>query len=331
MAGVGNTYLTLVDLFRQTEGDGDIADIIEILAQKDEMIADAPVFECNDGGGHLTSIRTGYPTPTWTALYQGVQPTKGTTTQVRDTTGMLEDWSEIDSRLVKKARNPAKFRMNEGKAHWHGMMNEVASTLWYGNTATDPEKFLGLHYRFNDTTAGNGGQIVKGDGAGSDNTSIWFITWGENSCHFIYPEGSKGGLQREDFGEDIKENSDGTLYKVFREHFQWDIGLSLRDWRGVARVCNIDVSNLTADASSGTDLIDKMIDAYYKLDNPNQPEGNTVIYAGLTVSKFLHKQAANKSNVHLDLEEFAGKKVTTFLGHPIRRSDAILETEATIS
>lgn len=330
MATVGNSYLSLADLRKQQNKNDEIADIIEIMAQQNDMIQDAPTFECNEGNSHLTTIRAGLPSPTWRKLYEGVQPTKGTTTQVRDTTGYMEDWSEVDAKLVEKAKNPQKFRMNEGKSHIMGIAHELASTMIYGDTATDPEKFTGIAPRFGDLGADNGNQIVDAAGVGSDNTSIWFITWGEQTCHLLYPEGSDLGIKRKDLGVETKEKADGSLYEVYREKFSMDVGLSVRDWRAVARVANIDVSDLTPDAGTGADLIDYMIDAYYQLDNPGLANGNLVIYCGRTIAKFLHKQAMNKANVQLSLEEFAGRKVPMFLGHPIRRMDAILETEARV-
>lgn len=332
MATIGNTYLSLADLRKQQDKNDEIADIIEIMGQQNDMIADAPTFECNEGNTHLTTVRAGLPEPTWRKLYQGVQPTKGTTTQVRDTTGFMEDWSEVDAKLVEKAKNPQKFRMNEGRAHILGIAHELARTMIYGDTAADPEKFTGLTPRFNSLSADNGNQIVDAGGTGSTNTSLWFVTWGEQSCHLLYPEGSPLGIQRKDKGVETKENSDGSLYEVYREKFGMDIGLSVRDWRAVARIANVDVATLTTDAATGADLLDYMVDAYYQLDNPGVANGNTVIYTSRTIAKFLHKQAMNKSNVQLSLSENAagGQPVVNFLGHPIRRMDALLETEARV-
>jgi len=331
MATVGSTYLTLGDLRRQQNRNDEVADIIEIMAQQLDMIEDAPVVECNEGNSHLTTIRAGLPSPTWRKLYQGVQPTKGTTTQVTDATGFMEDWSEVDAKLVEKSKNPQKFRMNEAKAHIMGIAHTLGETILYGDQTTDPEKFTGLHARYNSLSAANGNQIVDAGGTGSDNTSIWFITWGEQTCHLLYPEGSPAGMTRMDRGMQTKELSDGSLYDVYREKFGMDVGMSVRDWRQIARVANIDVSDLTNDAATGADLIDFMIDAYYNLDNPNRSDGNLVIYCSRTIAKFLHKQAMNKSNVQLSLAENAGKKYVDFLGAPVRRMDSILETEARIT
>ncbi len=333
MATVGNSYLSLADLRKQQNGKDEVVDIIEIMAQQNEMIADAPTFECNEGNSHLTTIRSGLPSPTWRKLYEGVQPTKGATTQVRDTTGFMEDWSEVEAKLVEKAKNPKKFRMNEAQSHVMGIAQELASTLIYGDTATDPEKFTGLAARYSSLSADNGNQIIDAQGSGSDNTSIWFVTWGEQTCHLLYPEGSDLGIRRKDLGIETKEKADGSLYEVYREKFTMDVGLSVRDWRAISRIANIDVSDLTTDASSGADLIDYMIDAYYQLDNPGMANGNTVIYCSRTIAKYLHKQAMNKTVTQLTLEETAkgGMPVVSFLGHPIRRMDALLETEAAVT
>jgi len=331
MATIGNSYLSLADLRKQQDKNDQIADIIEIMAKKNDMMADAPTIECNEGNTHLNTMRTGLPQGTWRKLYQGVQPTKGTTTQVRDATGYLEDWSEVDAKLVEKASNPAKFRANEAKAHIMGIAHQLGETMVYGDTATDPERFTGLSPRFNSLSADNGNQIIDAGGTGSDNTSIFFVTWGEQTCHMLYPEGSPLGITRKDLGVSTKELADGSLYEVFREKFCVDIGMSVRDWRAVAAVRNIDMSNLTPDAATGADLVDLMIDAYYQLDNANMADGSCVIYTSRTIAKTLHKQAMNKANVQLTLEQYDGKPVTMFLGHPIRRMDAILETEARIT
>lgn len=331
MATVGSSYLTLADLRRQSNRNDEIADIIEIMAQRNDMLSDAPAMECNQGHEHLTTIRAGLPEPTWRRLYEGVQPTKGTTAQVTDATGYMEDWSEVDAKLVERAKDPQKFRWNEAKAHLMGIAHTLARTIIYGNTATEPEKFDGLAVRYGDTQAANGNQIIDAGGTGSDNTSVWFITWGEQTCHLLYPEGSPLGIQREDLGKETKEKSDGSLYQVYREKFGQDAGLSVRDWRQIARVANIDVTALTNDAQTGADLIDLMVDAYYQLDNPNAGEGNLVIYCSRTIAKFLHKQAMNSKNVRLSIEQYEGRPTTMFLGHPIRRMDALLETEAQVT
>lgn len=332
MSIIGQTYANLVDLYRSQGRDGGNQKVIEILAQNNIILQDAISVECNEGTSHLTTVRSGLPEPTWRKLYQGVQPTKGRTAQVRDVTGMLQDYCEVDVDLLNIQKDKQAFMLSQSMAHLHGMNNSMAEALFYGNNNIEGEKFMGLAPRYSDTSAANGNQIIDGGGSGATNTSIWFVTWGDDSTHLIHPEGSMVGVQRKDLGESTKENADGSLYEVYRNQFKWHTGLSVRDWRCNSRVANIDVTALTKDASSGADIIDLMIDAYYQLDNAGMKAGKTVAYCNRTIHKMLHKQAMNAKNQNLSLDTYAGKQQLTFLdGTPIHRCDAILETEDAVS
>jgi len=333
MATIGNTYLSLVDYYRKLDGNGAVAEVIDMLAEINPIMDDAITVECNDGSSHLTTVRTGLPTGTWRKLYQGVQPTKSTTRQVSDTTGWLEAYSEVDAKLIKLAgKNGAALRLDEAEAFIEGMSNQMATALFYSDTASTPEQFMGLTPRFSDTTAENGGQIVLAGGAGADNTSIWFIVWSTKTTHLLYPAGTMAGIQREDLGKTTKEKSDGSMYEVYREHFQWDVGLSVRDWRYVSRVANLDVSEINGNGQSGGKNIDQyMIDAYYKLRQRRVRNGKAAIYCNTTIITALHKLAQTQGNVNLTLDNFEGKEIVKFLGMPIRECDAILNTESLVA
>lgn len=333
MATVGNTYLQLADLFRRQDNMGQIVEIIEMLEEINPILEDAMTIECNDGASHLTTTRTGLPQGTWRKLYQGVQPTKSTTRQVRDATGWLEAYSEVDAKLIELAgKGGAALRLSEAEAFVEGMSNQMASALFYSDTATDPDQFMGLAPRFNSLSAENGGQIVNGGGVGADNTSIWFIVWSPKTCHLLYPKGSMAGIQRKDLGETTKEKSDGSMYQVYREHFKWDVGMSVRDWRYVSRVANLDVSEINATGTSNSISIDEyMIDAYYKLRQRRVRNGKAAIYCTTSVKAALHKIAKDKTNVNLQVSTFEGQEIVSFIGIPIREVDAILETESLVA
>ena len=246
MATLAVTHPTLADVAKATDPDGKIATIVEILNETNEMLDDMVWVEGNLPTGHRTTVRAGLPAPTWRKLYGGVQPTKATNVQVTDTTGMLEAYAEIDKALADLNGNTAAFRMTEDKAHIEGMSQEFMSTLMYGNEGTAPEEFTGFAPRFNDNSGpANADNILLGGGSGSDNSSIWLISWGANTVHGIYPKGSKAGLQFNDKGQVTIEDSDGSnggRYEAYRSHYRWDVGLSVRDWRYVVRICNVDNS-----------------------------------------------------------------------------------------
>jgi hypothetical protein len=138
---------TLLDLAKRMDPDGSIADIVEILNETNEVLDDMTWKEGNLETGNRTTIRSGIPAPTWRKLYEGVQPTKSTTVQVTDNTGMLEAYAEVDVALADLSNRTAAFRLSEDKAFIEGISQELADTIFYGNEGTEPEAFTGPRYR----------------------------------------------------------------------------------------------------------------------------------------------------------------------------------------
>jgi len=329
MPAIGATYPNLSDWARRLDPEGRIAQIVEILNETNGVLNSMVFLEGNLPDGHKTTIRSGLPEPTWRTLNYGVQPSKSRTVQVTDTIGMLEAFSKVDKDLADLNGNTAEFRLSEDRAFIEAMNQEMATTLFYGNTETDPEKFMGLAPRYNDLSAENAENIIVGGGSGSDNTSVWLVCWGPNTIHGIFPKGKMTGLQHEDMGKDVFSDGAGGEYVGYRSHYKWDVGLCLRDWRYVVRICNIDVSDLTKNASSGADLIDLMVQAIEIV--PNITLGKAVFYCNKTITSFLRRQIRNTSNVNLTLENVEGRAVVRFDGIPVEKCDAILNTEATVS
>lgn len=332
MAALSTINPTLLDVTKRLDPDGKIDAIAEILTQTNEVLEDMAWQEGNLPTGHRTTIRTGLPTPTWRKLYGGVQPTKSTTAQITDSTGMLEAYAEVDKALADLNGNSAAFRLSEDRAHIEGMNQEFASTLFYGNEGTEPEAFTGFAPRFNSTSAANGENIFSAGGSGSDNNSIWLIAWGPNTCHGIYPKGSVGGMYMEDKGNVTVENIDGSngRMEAYRTHYRWDCGLTVRDWRYVVRIPNVDLSDLTKNAASGADLIDLMTQAIEQL--PSLTLGKPVFYVSRKVKSFLRRQIMNKvANSTLTMDQVAGKSVTMFDGIPVKRVDTLAANEAAVS
>lgn len=331
MAIVG-TKNNLVDIAKRLDPDGKIAKVAELLSQTNEMLDDIPFKEANEVTSHLTTVRTGLPTVYWRQLNAGVQPSKSTTAQVKEGIGMLEAWSVCDKKLADLSGNSKAYRLDEAKAFMEAMNQEAQQTLIYGNSTTAPEEFNGLAVRYSSLSAANAQNIVNGAGAGSDNTSIWLVCWGEMTCHGVFPKGSKAGLDHVDHGVQVEQNAGGVTgaqMEVYKDKFSWDLGLALKDWRYVARGANIDVSALVA--GSGADLINMMIKMLHRIPNKNM--GKCVFYMNRTVFQYLDilRRDDVVAGGGLDYQNVDGKVVYSFRGIPIKIVDAILETEATVS
>lgn len=335
MATLSVVNPTLLDFAKRMDPNGKIDLIAELLTQQAEVLEDMAWQEGNLPTGHRTTVRTGLPSVAWRKLYGGVQPTKSTTAQVTDNCGMLEAYAEIDKALADLNGNAAAFRVSEDRAFIEGMNQKFTSTLFYGNESTEPEAFTGLAPRFNAKSgAANGDNVILADAgaSGSDQTSIWLVCWGPNTVHGIFPRGSKAGLYMEDKGQVTVENIDGASGRaeVYRTHYRWDCGLTVRDWRYVVRIANVDTSALTKNAASGSDLIDVMAQALEVV--PSLGLGKPVFYMNRTVKSFLRRQIMNKvASSTLTMDQVAGKQVLYFDGIPVKRCDAILSTEAVIS
>jgi len=287
-----------------------------------------PVIEGNLPTGHQSTIRTGLPEAAWRKLNYGIPRSKSTTAQVVDTCGILEARSEIDVRVAALNGNTAAFRATEDKAFIESMSQQIAETIFYGDVDVHPERFLGLHGRYNDSSAINAEQILDAGGQGADNASIWLIGWGNDTIHGFYPKGSKVGLQHKDLGEIDLQDANGNKYRGLGAIYSWDLGLAVKDWRYAVRIANVDISDLSADPedTSTANLINLMTEAVEQIHNL----GNCTprFYMPRKVRTKLRQQINNKHNVWLKEEEIAGKKVMAFDGIPVRRVDQLLLTEA---
>jgi hypothetical protein len=334
MSTLGATYVDLIDIVKQTDPDGKISTVIELLKQQNPILDDAIAVECNSGTKHTHTIRTGLPSVSWGKLYEGIVQSKSTTQQVDDTTGFLEGLSSIDERVLKLAGDKkAAVRLNEAMSFLEAMNQEMATGLFYHDTATTPDKFKGLSARYNTIGGGGAGnQVIDATGSGSDNTSIWFVTWGDRFTHLLYPEGTKAGVEREDMGRQRVPDGSGNPYYVEEEKFTWHMGVAVKDWRYNARIANIDVSDMQA---GSVDLYKYMRQAYYKLQSRmrrgDAAGGRQAIYCNRDVLEALDGLATNGGSsdnfVRLKPMEIEGQEVMTYRGIPIRETDAILNTE----
>lgn len=343
MATIGATYLDLIDVAKRTGNNNQIDQVIEMLTELNGILDDAVAVPCNQITKHKHTIRTGLPSVAWGKLYQGIAQSKSQTAQVEDVTGFVEGLSTVDERLLEISGNEAALRLSEAVSYIESMNKEVAATIFYGDQTTATDEFTGFHPRFNDLSAANGNQIIDAGGTGSDNTSIWMVTWGDNACQMLYPSTTVAGLQREDMGRQRVLDGNSNPYYVKEEKFTWHVGLAVKDWRFVSRVANIDVSNMQA---GSVDLYKFLRQAYYKhygrrvgqqsLSSPsNTAMGRTAIYCNADVLEALDALATNQGSsdnyVRLRPVEIQGKEVMTYRGIPIRECDAILNTEAQIT
>ena len=328
------TNPTLADLTSRMTREGKIdPSIIEVLNETNEMRSDLVWNEATGVTENVTTVRSGLPSVAWRRLNYGVQPSKSKTKQISDSLGMLEAYAEVDKKLAMLNGNTEAWRASENAPFIEAMNQEFQRALLYGDCTKDPAKILGIMPRFCTgikSKAENAVNVIDAGGTGSNLTSILLMVWGKNTMYCSYPKGMVGGLQHEDLGEVTLDDPDGGHYQGYRSHYEWNVGFTMRDWRYCVRIANIDWTKLDPDPNKegSTDLRALMIKALNLL--PSMNNGRAAFYCNRTIKTYFEQQLENRSNVWLTLDQSEGRSVARFRGIPIRRVDAISNSESKV-
>jgi hypothetical protein len=349
MATLPTTNLTLADWAKRRDPNGSMADIANILSQSNEILDDGVFKMANGPTSHRVTVATGLPDVYWRQVNQGVYPSHGTTAQIDEGIGMLESRSEVDIALASLEDDERALRLSEARMRLEAMNQEMATTMFYGNTAANPEKFMGIAPRYSSLSAGNAQNIFSCAGTGTGaQTSIYLIGWSDETCHFVFPKGSSAGLEQKDLGEqsvDVFSAADGTgtytgKMQALVDWFCWKMGLVVKDWRYAARICNIKVDDLAGFTGGQalnaytSNVIHQMAEAIYRV--PNLGMCKPAFYMNRTVHSSLSRMAMEKQSSVLTIEQGlssygTARQYLSFMGIPIRRCDAILNTEDVVS
>ena len=321
MSTLSSTDHTLLDI-AQLMHNGSIQKVIEVLDETNDFTREAIFLPANGMFGHTGPIRTSLPPSTWRKYNDGVAYTKGTSRQITEALGSCEQYSRVDAGYTDKLADPRAYRQGEDMAHVEGLGQDIADAFIYADPDVYPERLKGLAPRITSASASN---AVDAGGSGEDTTSVWLVQWGENKCCLRYPEQSaSAGIRVEDLGKQLVDGvTSSTVYLAYVTHFIQEMALWVPDDRSIQRICNIETKG-----SSNILNPNDLITALNRI--PNNAAG-TVIYCNPTIKTQLDIIAMNKSNVFYTGEDAFGKPVTMFQGHPIRRVDAILDTETALT
>lgn len=329
MAARASNRLNLADVCKQLNADGSLGDTAEILMHTNEINQDIPWIPANQGTANRVTMRSTNPTVDYTRVNKGTAPSKGTTEQRLDTIGLLVGLSEVDNKLKFGCQgNFESIRKEQDDTFLESMAQKFATTLIYGNEATNDMAFTGFMPRLA-TIAG--GMVVDAGGTGTDNRSILVVDWHERYCAGIFPSGTKAGIDRDDKGEQRVTDADSNPLMAFVTEFQWAHGLTLKHKKHVCRIANVDASAILDAGKSGytgPDLTLLLIDAFGKMTPANG--ATRMIYAPPSILTALDKLALTKANLALRPGEWDGQPVTMFRNAPIRRVDEMETDEARV-
>ncbi len=350
MAVLGsNAVYDLVSWAKQRDPDGSMAMIAQLLSQSNEMVSDIIWQMANQPTSHRITQQIALPTTYTRQLNQPVQVSRGQSAQFDETMAIFESWQEIDHQILNLWDDKGQFLFQNSMGYFESMTQKWSNVFWYGDPSSDETQFLGMSPRYATITAANAANaanVVDGGGTGSDNTSMWLLTYSPRALYGIFPKGSSAGITHNVKDDAVVQGSTGmggTRLAAHQEYWCWNAGIALHDWRWCARLANIDVSDLRNQAGA-TDLTEGMIDLVARMPSLAMPPVTTTVpgasfaipgkqtfVCNRTVRTALQKQMLNKTNNQLTETDWYGQKVMSFMGIPIRCSDQLSNAEARVT
>lgn len=334
MATINDLYPTFRDLGVMMGADGALLDAIEPLMKDNPWMRSMVWQEGNLQTGNQTLVRSGLPSVAFQRIYGRSQPKKSQFTKVTDTCAMMREYSQVSVEMAELSGNVNRFRSMHDMGIMQAMTHKLADTIFFGDQTVSEEEFTGLAPRYSDTSAENGSNILNGGSSDTDNASIWLICWGPETVHGIVPKGMPAGLQVEDLGRstsEVDENGTAGLDEVYRTLFRWWCGLTVKDWRYIVRIPNIDRSALTYNAATGANLPKLMFEALAEL--PTDMKGICAFHMDKELMTKAQQQIAyGVQNSTMTTDMVGGYPTQMFQGrYPMVRCDALAVNESLIT
>jgi len=344
----GDGWPTLANIAGRLDPDGSTAKITNLLEQKNPILGDFPAMEGNLPTGHqITQTGTALPSATWREINSGVISTTGQTRKYVESCGILEAHSRIDERLVE-LNGGAAWRETEDMLHLSGMANQGATSLFYDSVANDPERIHGLTARYPATSGyTSSSYVMAGTNAGSNARSIWLITPELRKVYFIYPKGTRAGIEKRDMGlipvagpagpYGLQQSTaQGTLF-MYLTQYVWRWGVAVEDYRYAVRMqWDPDDPEMAASETGLYKMVMDSLSVIYEVTP------NTRFYMDRTSLRRLNNQLLANENRPMaftniergkllgDSASMGGQRVPEIFGVPIRVTDA-LAAETAIS
>lgn len=322
---------TYIDWAKEHDANGKPVRMINMLTKRSPVMRTAHIFKGNQPLGHKTELITGLPEAVIKRFNKGVAKSKGSSTEVTFEMAQFATASSIDYDLARLGGNPNDKRIRRADKYMEAITQKYENQFFYG--ANGDEAYPGLCAYYSSLTGSNASDnVISALGSSGNQTSGFFLNWGEERVGQAYPEGFEGGVEHIDTspgGPIYEDDGDGGRNLVLTDEWRLWASLVLEDWRHGVRVCNIDVSDLEANTSGYLEtVLRKLTKGYYRLP---EVTAATRLYLPRFMGEMLHNAAVARLSGNLTVENWEGRPVTKFIGVPIELSDNISVTEGVVS
>lgn len=314
-----NNYHTLVELAKRTKPDGNMAELINTLAEKNPMLEEAHWEQANDINSHQFVQVISEPMGSFGRINKDIPFSAARTKQVVEPIGSIVDALKVDERLLEKAPNASEYMAREAELHVSGMGKTAHRTLLYGSRAVEPDGIDGFMTRL----SALGSNVINGGATGAATSSILVVKWGRDGAYLTYPRNFGKFLEEKGPDRVWVSEGQGASGGYWAQVATWAInmGLCIAKPKNVQRIANISA----AGGQNGFNA-DLLVQALDSLDNTD----GAVIYVPKAVYTQMNIALMNKTNTHYSREEEWGRPVLHFMGIPVKRCDQMLATETAL-
>jgi hypothetical protein len=324
-------YMTLLDLRSSVQAvEGGIVRVAEVLVEENEALADIPWSAGNQLTGDIHYKRTVMPNAHRRNINQGIKASVSKKEAETDTCIEIVSRSVVDMGELKIAPDAAAYLALEARPHIAVMGENVVRTIFYGD---DAGGVLGIRTRYNKIAGApkdRARQIIDAGGTGSNLTSVYIVKWAPEEVTGIYPKNTTMGLQTVILTNQLVPDKDGELFRAHITDYSQFIGLKLRDQRFAARVCNIDMDDISTDATARQALFRHLITAKNRIYHVSQ--GRVVMYMSPDLANIIELAAFEKENTVVGYKDglTSDTRILTFSGIPIRKNDFQADPETKV-
>lgn len=212
--------------------------------------------------------------------------------------------------------------MDECASFIHGMANDMATDIIYGNHSLEPACMDGFAVRRNKI---DDNLCIDMGGTGDNLTSIYLVKWGRQFCKYIYPKGAKGmGVNRDDRGiQDIEAPDGKGKMPAYVNYFSAEYGLTMGYENSFIRLCNIDPNSVDAQA-----LVKKILAVKAKLA---KGDGTVSILCNSDIMGLMDAATVDKNNVIYTATDPWGRELNKIRDMRLRQCDAIINGEVRLT
>jgi hypothetical protein len=333
-----NKY-TIQDAMARVTKMGELIDLADTVSKATGIMKAMEFHPTNQAFDHLTGRRTDLGTPTTRIANEGAQEIKASTEQVIDLPVHYNNVIKPDPLFLRKFNSPEAWKADEVRALFQGYAEAYTQQLITGDSGNNPGRELdGLEKRLgslpsdvNDVTD-RYHTVRSGGGSGADNTSIYVVGIGKAGAYGLYHKNGQAGFQMKQLPEQLIPLGIGDIVSSPID-VSWDVGFSATNHRMIGRLCNIDYSDLTDDASAGVNLMNeltRLINSTKVFTGGVRP----VLLANESIITYFENQRRNFGgngvpNANVDIGKVDG--LTTFKSIPFIQTDAIGIAESVVS